>query len=282
MRRMGWTFSMSSLLMWGSVLAAAQAPAFEVASVRQNTTGDAKTFASPGLMPNPLGGRARPEPGPVVMQNMSLREMIATAYEISPSFATLLIAGGPARVLDTRFDVNARRPDGASPSDTLPMLRTLLADRFKLKVHVERRDLPVYALVIAREGQLGPGLRESKVDCNAPGARKAAVDENSKEVCRINVYGFGKPGPGDMTISDVNSISSLLARIQAFLDRPVIDATGLTGNFEWSLSFATRVDSTTAPIIYTALQEQLGIRAERRTAPFDVVVIDSVEMPTPN
>jgi uncharacterized protein (TIGR03435 family) len=101
-------------------------------------------------------------------------------------------------------------------------------------------------------------------------------------VCRLNVYEFDKPGPGDLTISDRSPLPNLIARIQPFLERPLIDATGLAGTFEWSVSFATRADSTSAPVIYTALQEQLGLRAERRTAPFDVVIIDSVEMPTPN
>jgi len=121
-------------------------------------------------------------------------------------------------------------------------------------------------------------LKQSTVDCNAPGVRKPGAGE----VCRVNVYDFSRPGPGDMTISDRTPLAALMFRIQPFVDRPIIDATGLTGSFEWSVSFATNPESTTAPIIDTALQEQLGIRAERRTAPLDVVVIDSVDVPTPN
>jgi uncharacterized protein (TIGR03435 family) len=83
-------------------------------------------------------------------------------------------------------------------------------------------------------------------------------------------------------MSDISPLRSLIVRIQPFVDRPLIDATGLTGSFEWSVSFATSAESTSAPVIYTALQEQLGIRAEQRTAPFEVLVIDSVEMPTLN
>lgn len=230
MRPMGWAVSMSSLLIWGSVLAVAQAPAFEVASVRVNTTGDAKTFSSPGVMPTPFG-IPPPVPGRVVISNATLRDLIAAAYGINPNLVPHLLTGGPARVLETRFDINAQPPEGAPASETLPMLRTLLADRFKLKVHIERRDVPVYALVVARQGQLGRTLRPSGIDCNVPGARKAVLDENSKPACMLNVYGYSKPGPGDMTISDVNSISSLIARIQPFLDRPIIDATGLMGNF---------------------------------------------------
>jgi uncharacterized protein (TIGR03435 family) len=98
----------------------------------------------------------------------------------------------------------------------------------------------------------------------------------------LNVYQFSKPGPGDLTIGDSTPLMSLIARIQPFVDRPLVDATGLVGSFEWSVSFATNATSTTAPAIYSALPEQLGIKLERRTAPMDVVVVDSVEMPTPN
>jgi len=286
---------LAGLVISSSALAAAQAPstpgnppAFEVASVRQNTADDGKRFASPGLIRTPLG-RSAPVPGPVTVRNMALRDLIAAAYDIDPTFVSLLITGGSGRVLDARFDIDARPPEGAPPSDLLPMLRTLLADRFKLRARIEMRDVPIYALVLARDGRLGPRLKPSDVDCNAPGARRAIATPpaapagaNAPPVCRLNVYEFGKPGPGDLTMSDSTALSSLIARIQPFVDRPLVDASGLSGIFEWSVSFATNPNSTTAPVVYTALQEQLGIRLERRTAPYDVVVIDSVEMPTPN
>jgi len=239
-------------------------------------------------MPTPFG-KPTPRPGRIVIGNIALRDLIAVAYDINPALVSQLLTGGPAGILTRRFDIEARPPEGAPASETLPMLRTLLADRFRLKVHTEKRDIPVYALALAREGQLGRTLRPSRIDCDAPGARKVAATPtatapgpDSRPVCMLNVYEFGKPGPGDITMSDSTPLSSLIARIQPFVDRPLIDATGLAGSFEWSVFFATRADSTSAPVIFTALQEQLSIRAERRTAPFDVVVIDSVEMPTPN
>lgn len=255
--------------------------AFEVASVRQNTTGDTRTSASPGLLPPPVG-RATPRPGRVTIRNIPLRDLIALAYDVNSNLASQLLTGGPGRILGTRFDIEALPPDGAPASETLPMLRTLLADRFKLRVHIERRGIPVYALVMAREGRFGAKLQPSDVDCDAPGARKAPSAANPQPACRLSIYEFGKPERGNLTMSDRSPLPSLIGRIQPFVDRPLIDATGLTGSFEWSVSFATGGDSASAPVIYTALQEQLGIKAERRTAPFDVVVIDSVEMPTPN
>ncbi|HKE85421.1 MAG TPA: TIGR03435 family protein [Vicinamibacterales bacterium] len=294
MIRMAWMSSMSCVLISSATLFSSQtpstsvsAPAFEVASVRENRSSDTQTFSSPGLMPTPWR-KAAPRPGAVTIRNIALRDLIGVAYGIDLTLYSQLVTGGPAGLLGTRFDIDARPPEGALASETLPMLRTLLADRFKLRVHIERRDRPVYALVLARQGQLGRGLRPSDVDCTAPGAPKDAIpsatstDINQRLVCRANVYDFGKPGPGDITISDRCPLPLMIARLQPFVDRPLIDATGLSGSFEWSVSFATRGDSTSAPIIYTALQEQLGIKAERRTAPFDVVVIDSAEMPMPN
>lgn len=295
MKSIAWMSSISCFLMLSSALSASQAssnsarePSFEVASVRQNTTGDTRTSSSPGLMPNPFG-RVTPRPGLVTISNMSLKDLIAVAYGINPSLVLQLITGGPQRILATRFDIVARPPEGAPASETLPMLRALLADRFKLRVHFERRDRPVYALVMARQGEFGRRLQPSDIDCTVPGTPNDAAAlsptpsrADGRPVCRRNVYEFGKPGSGDITMSDISPLRSLIVRIQSFVDRPLIDATGLTGSFEWSVSFATSAESTSAPVIYTALQEQLGIRAERRTAPFEVLVIDSVEMPTLN
>ena len=287
---MSWTgrLLLMSCILTVSVPLSAQAPStdvrtptFEVASVRQNTTGSTRTSASPGLMPGPFG-TVNPRPGLVTISNMTLRDLIAAAYGISPNFVPYLLTGGPERILATRFDVVARPPEGAPASETHPMLRALLADRFKLSVHIEKREVPVYALVVAREGQLGPRLQPSDADCAFPATADTPLGDDGLPVCVGNAYRFGEPGPGDLTISEISQLRSLIARIQPFVDRPLIDATGLAGNFEWSVSFATSADSTSAPVVYTALQEQLGIRAERRTAPFDVVVIDSVEMPEPN
>lgn len=289
-----WMVSILWWLAWGSFVAASQAPsnairgpAFEVASVKQNTSGDTRAWASPGLLPTPFG-RPTPEPGRIAINNVTLRELIAAAYDINPAHVPHLLAGGSGKLLDLRFDIQAQPPEGAPASETLMMLRALLAERFKLKVHTERRDVPVYALLVARQGQLGRLLRPSKTDCSVPGTPKAMRSQapgavaNPGPVCMLNIYQFGKPGRGDITMSDTTPLTSLIVRIQPFVDRPLLDATGLAGSFEWSVSFAMNADSTTAPPIYSALSEQLGIRVERRTAPFDVLVIDSVETPTPN
>jgi len=89
---------------------------------------------------------------------------------------------------------------------------------------------------------------------------------------------------GAQTIRSATALSVLLNRVQGFVDRPVTDATGLTGSFEWRLTFKSRVQfiGDAVPSIYTAVQEQLGLKLEPRTGPVDVLVIDSVEMPTPD
>jgi uncharacterized protein (TIGR03435 family) len=233
-----------------------------------------------------MTSKATPRPGRISIRNIALRDVIAMAYDIHRNLIPHTLVGGPAKLMEARFDIEAKPPEGAPASETLAMLRTLLADRFKLRTHTEKRNIPGYALVIARDGRLGPKLQPSDIDCAAPASatnsgRSLPAAERLR-LCPLNIYGFDTPGPGDLTMTDRSSLGHMLTRVQPFVERPLVDATGLTGSFAWSLSFAIRTDSTTAPVVDAAFQEQLGIRLDRRTAPFDVLVVDSVEMPTPN
>jgi uncharacterized protein (TIGR03435 family) len=168
------------------------------------------------------------------------------------------------------------------------MLRTLLADRFKLRVHRENRNLPVYALRVAREGRLGPSLRASSIDCNVYEAERRKnrstqppLGGDGSPTCTSQIDSFKE---GRMALRWVGQISNLVAGVQSFTDRPIVEDTGLKGTFEWSLSFPivlNGVDDAQAAL-FTAVQEQLGLKFERRTAPYEVLVIDSVEMPSEN
>ena len=167
------------------------------------------------------------------------------------------------------------------------MLQTLLSDRFKLRVHKETRPTPIYALTVAREGRLGPSLRPSPVDCESFRARRARepglqlpTGTDGRPLCTTD-YDFS---PGSRGFRTAGQISRLVAMLQGSLDRPLLDATRLSGSFEWTLLFdftGTTADaqSTTA---FTAVQEQLGLKLETRTAPYEVLVIDSVDMPSEN
>jgi uncharacterized protein (TIGR03435 family) len=156
------------------------------------------------------------------------------------------------------------------------------------------RQGPVYALVVARHGTLGPELRPSQHNCNQ---YRAAWIENhtpASEVVRPRdaknrpLCGTRpedeRPLPGSRQIREAGTIAELIDQIQV-LDRPIVDATQLSGNFEWQLSFSPATiprQGSDVPSMPVALREQLGLQLEPRTGPIDVLVIDSVHQPTEN
>jgi len=253
--------------------------AFEVASVKVNKSGEQRV--SGGFQP---GGRYN-------VTNYTLRALIAAAYlrpQVNPDF---LIAGGPEWIDTERFDVEAKAasefpagPDGPSAPRRV-MLQSLLAERFKLAVHNERRDRAVYALMMARaDARPGPRLRQAAPDCApAPAAREGAAAQSA---CNVRV-GPGSVRGGAMTVLQ---LQNLLPR---FVDRVVLDRTGLTGRFDLDLEWtpasgewvAPPVAGAQAPVadgpsLFTALQEQLGLKLESTTGPVDVLVVDRADPPT--
>jgi uncharacterized protein (TIGR03435 family) len=267
-----------TLLALGSAAFAAQspapAPAFEVASVKQNVSGETRTYFN------------RP-PG-VSYTNITLRALIVRAFGIEQTIERFTLQGGPEKILSARFNVTAKEPEGAPAGQTMLMLRTLLAERFNLKVHTETRQMPIYAAVVAREGKLGSALRPTPHDCVAFAAAGGKRDDDNapraadnRPLCFVS---DSLGGGGALTIRSAAPLAQLLNRVQGFVDRPVSDATGLTGSFEWELTFSMREQTLDGalPSIYTALPEQLGLKLEPGTGPVEVLVIDSVEMPTPD
>jgi uncharacterized protein (TIGR03435 family) len=162
------------------------------------------------------------------------------------------------------------------------MVRTLLADRFKLAVHHETRELPIYALLLARnDGRLGPKLQPST--CVA--GRRPPGDATAQPC------GF-RPGPG-IFVSGGVPIAMLATFVSSAVRRSVVDRTGLDGNFDIDLHWLpdnsplgpqpdTPPPDPGGPSIFTALQEQLGLKLESTRGPVDVLVIDHVEQPTPD
>jgi uncharacterized protein (TIGR03435 family) len=150
--------------------------------------------------------------------------------------------------------------------------------------------MPVYALTIARTGRLGPQLAPSEFDCNAYLAQRRAggtapepVDATGHSWC-LAPADLGRPGV--MVLRFAGTVTVLLQRLEPYVDRPIVDATGLSGNFEWLLTFARVPNSAVAsgsgdaPELFTAVQEQLGLKLEARQAPVEVLAVDSVELPT--
>jgi uncharacterized protein (TIGR03435 family) len=207
--------------------------------------------------------------------------------------------GGPAWLGTDRFDVEATAPGtpesprGEFPEPVIHMLRTLVEARFRVKAHMEARQSPLLALVLARrDGTLGPGLRPRTAPCisSAEGARRQAAGEpvQPTQLCRGNIAPGTLTGTGIMVSNLLNTLPSLGVGI----DRMLVDRTGLVGMFDVELRWtptvppgggpATSTAASDAPSFFTALEEQLGLKLERTTGPVQTLVIDHVEPPTPN
>lgn len=228
----------------------AQAPEakykFEVASIRPAPS-DAR------------GTQISVQPGSFGMRNANVQFMIQYAYKLQPS----QIDGGPPWVRDARFDITATDsevPGTPSPDErTLLRMRALLEERFKLVLKQETRDINVFALVIDSKG--------SKL-------KPAAAERGSTTVNRSN---------GNGTMRGDGITTQRLAEALVFVDRPVVDETGLKGFFDFELvwSDSTRPDAPN-PSIFTALREQLGLKLEPKKRALPVSVIEAVQMPSEN
>jgi len=256
--------------------------AFETASVKPNKSGDEERFTRV----DPGGG--------LTVVNMQLRELITWAYQIQ----SFQLEGGPGWIASDRFDILAK-PEREVPSTgeqdpRRMMLRTLLADRFKLVMHKETKELPIFELVLARQGgKLGPQLRPAAVDC---AARAAAARAGTPPPSS------GPPGPGfcgtTMNPVSVRGGGATMAMLASLLERAakrlVIDRTGLKGNWDLEVNYTpdrsqlppgvelpSSIDPN-GPSLFTALEEQLGLKLRPARGPVEVLVIDSVQQPTPN
>ena len=256
-----------------TLLAQTAPPSFDAASVKFNRSG-ATGVGATTLIFQP-DGRFRAVNGP-------LWRLIAEAYRSNYQLRRFEIEGIPPAMENDRFDVDAVPRGTPSFTEQRQMLQRLLADRFKLKVHRETRDLPVYALVKARaDGRLGERLEPSDVDCAKvrAGAPPPASQPGQPPSCMM-IFGQGRLVSYGMTVTQLAEMG-----LSRHVLRPVIDRTGLTGGYTWTLEWAPD-DSPSAngdlPSLMTALVEQLGLKLESTRGPVEVIVIDHVERPTPD
>jgi uncharacterized protein (TIGR03435 family) len=274
----------------------ADAPTFEVASVK---------VTEPGA---PVMGRGTP--GRFNSQNMTVSRMIRMAYAIHET----QIVGGPDWVRSAGYTIDATT--GGTPNNQMPvMMQTLLRDRFKLNFHSEKRDLPIYALVVQRsDGRLGPGLKRIGDDeCPPPGSARRGTppaapagpppspfDLNAVAPCGSTIF-----GPGRLLAHGVpiNMLAQSLANLPAItsFNRPVTNLTKLEGLYDFDFRWANELgrggpppaggpaagpaavpNPGDEPALFTALQEQLGLKLNPQRATLDVLVIDSIERPAEN
>ena len=191
-------------------------PAFEVVSIKENTSG------------RDGGGSTPLRNGRWNATNIPLVALIGSAWGAIPSNR---IFNAPDWARLTRYDFAAVAPDTATQDQIWPMVQTLLRDRFKVAVHNEMRDLPIYNLVAARpDGRLGPGLRPATIDCDAPDWRELLKDKPSARPCGFS-WDTGVYTGGGQHLS---TIASLLT---AEAGRPVLDETGLSGVYDFDLTW---------------------------------------------
>jgi bla regulator protein BlaR1 len=221
---------------------------FEVASIKPH-----KPEAGP------LRVSSSVENGRLNYINVTLKNCIRQAYGLRP----YQISGGPGWLTDDRYDVVAKAAGPASKAQVMQMLQALLADRFKLTYHFETREMPVYTLVIAKNG---PKIKDAKDDGN--GAEIGGDPQHPLIARNVSMALF----------------AGALSRLQE-LDRPVLDGTGLTGVFNFTLDYAPEDAASpdkAGPSIFTALAEQLGLKLEVSKGPVEILVIDHVEKPSGN
>ena len=253
-----------------SPAAADPRPRFEAASIKPNLSKE------PGIM-------RRPSPGRVFYSNAPVDVIVEEAYSTRPD----RIVNYPDWVAKEKFDITATySPD--LQRQVRQMLQSLLEERFSLRVHREMRDMPIYELVRARaDGQLGPRLRPSTANC-VPNAGQRSPCTLLIQQGRFRGVGTGW-GNGEVLSLNIG-----------VWDRPIIDRTGLTGAFDIDLEWtpdpaqarsndaAARASAAVAATpgervsIFTALQEQLGLKLQATRATLEVLVIDRLDRPTPD
>jgi uncharacterized protein (TIGR03435 family) len=253
-------------------------PAFEVASVKPNKAGGASVMGQAG--------------GRFTATNVTVRELLRIAYGTAGPLEDTRIVGGPGWTQSDRYDVLATIPGNAPPQLVALMLRSLLAERFQLVVHTESRNLPIYALVMSRaDGTLGPQLRPVQ-DCGPSAGARAPSSLPKAPLCG------GRGSRGHLNFGGIPLSMGLVTNgwLLREVRRTIVDRTGLVGAFEGSLDWtptdssepSNQQDALSPPpppdgaSIFTALQEQLGLKLVPSTGSVDVVVVDKIEHPTAN
>jgi uncharacterized protein (TIGR03435 family) len=252
----------------------AQDPAFEVVSVKP----DANPAAQIGI---------RPVFGNRFSAAITVKLLIAVAYGERSTLPDHQVVGAPSWAASDRYEINATfdgtttSAPGGPPDRLMSMVRRMLADRFKLRIHKETRQLPVYDLVVAAAaGRLGPRLTKPPGTCvRVIGALPPNFDFSTS-------CGFKRVGPSLITAKsiDLDTLAEELSR-RPDLGRQVRNRTGLTAEFDVELEYAPLAaagDPQAGPGLTTALRDQLGLALRSTTGPVEVFVVDGLDRPTPD
>jgi uncharacterized protein (TIGR03435 family) len=271
---------------------------FEVASVRPNKSdGEASMNISPVLGDGPV-----PPGGLYLARNIKLIQFIAFAYSLTQIQLRSVELEAPWTTED-RFDIEARAGGNPTKTQYRLMMQSLLADRFKLAVHYETRAVPLYVLVLAKPGKLGPQLRLHRADdpvcakpagAPPPGSTPEADAQGFPEVCG-GPWSMKPSAPSRMKSGGRDVSMTRFAAImtgEGVVGRPMVDQTGLKETVDYSLEWRRVAEQVApgarlepdedAPTFQEALKEQLGINMISRKGPTELFFVDHVEKPSEN
>ena len=244
-----------------------QEPAFEVASVKPSASRDTAM-------------RINWPRGRFSAVNVTTRQFVEAAYKLE----SFRVHEGPASIATNRFNIDATIPADAVvvqerglPDAIRLMMQQLLADRFRFVAHTEQKQQTVYALIMARRGgELGPGLRRSYADC----ASLIAAARRGEPVRPSSQCGVQRV-PGRL-VAGAYLMAQLADTLASLMEQAVVDHTELKGVYDIDLTWAADQTTDSGPSLFTALQEQLGLKLQPTKAAVDVLVIDHIEKPTPD
>jgi uncharacterized protein (TIGR03435 family) len=268
-RNNGGTVKILNAFLFGAmaiVLAGAQDSrlVFEVASIKR--TGILSQSELEGAKQRARMDSVSITQGSLTMRNITLKECIAWAYQVNKGYQ---ISAGPGWIDSDRYDILARTPGPASEDQLRSMLQSLLADRFKLTLRRDKKELSVHALVIGKKGT----------------QMRTSAEKGSSTIA------FSRSRSGGLALAAQHALVSDLATVlTTLLQTPVVDMTGLGDRFDFTLDLASLeqgdkkngITASLPDVLMAALQDQLGLKLESRKTPVDVLVIDAAERPSEN
>lgn len=252
-------------------------PRFEVVSIKPAPPDQ------PSHHSNPAVALAALNSGRFLMLNVTTRNLLFFSYSIESGE----VIGAPDWVRRDRYNVEALMPPATPVEDRRAMMRAVLAERFALRVHFERVERRVFALRLVEPGKgLPPGLQRSTYDCDA---RIAAV-RSGDPVPLVEASNGFPVCMGTLQRSGGITMGELADKLEPVIGRVVLDETGLEGRYEFTMSYArtspqgdvNHVNPSEAPQIRVALEEQLGLRLVPSRSQVEVLIVDSINRPTPN
>jgi uncharacterized protein (TIGR03435 family) len=278
---------------------------FDVVSVKPDTAEPSRTTVNTNIPLGPMDAFS-PTGGLLSSTNFPLLQYILFAYKLDSTQVQSVQSQLPKWANTNRYDIQGKVAGNPTKDQFRLMMQALLADRFKLAIHYETKQLPVYALVLDKPGKLGPQLQKHPDDQPCSTAIPASGDANAPAATAAGGFPANcgalavlpSKTPGRVRAGARNLSLSVFAGLMntpqlTGVDRPVLDRTGLTGKYDFFIEFTPMINGPlppganftpdpNGPTFLEALKEQLGIKLESQTGPVDSIVVDHVEQPSEN